>query len=235
MAIDTNTTTNMFTEDKIAAKKAEEASKKAGKSNPKATLDKDAFMKLLLTELKYQDPTSPMDSSKMLEQTSQLATLETQQNTNKMMKDLAEQMKAMMSMNSFAALGTMALTGSDTVAKNATGNGVDFSMYFPDTAKSGMYEIYDSTSSKLIKSMSFKNIPKGIHKVHWDGKDNNGNEVPRGTYRVKAKYQTENGEQKETSLGKYPVEGIRFKDGKSEVKINGKFIDISKISEFYKA
>ncbi|ASM39437.1 flagellar biosynthesis protein FlgD [Campylobacter sp. RM12327] len=231
MAIDTS---NMFTQDKVAAQKAQEASEKAGVSNPKAALDKDAFMKLLLTELKYQDPTSPMDTAKMLEQTSQLATLETQENTNKMMKDLAAQMKAMMSMNSFAALGTMAHTASDAVVKDTMGSDINFSIYFPDVAKSGVYEIYDSTGSKLINSISFGNAPKGTHEVTWDGKDDDGNEAPLGAYRVKAKYITESGEQKETSVGTYPVEAIRFIDGKAEVKIGGKFIDISKISEFYK-
>lgn len=231
MAINTN---NVFTEDKVAAQKAKEASNKAGFSNPKAALDKDAFMQLLLTELKYQDPTSPMDSAKMLEQTSQLATLETQENTNKMMKDLAGQMKAMMSMNSFAALGTMALTASDAVVKDSSGKNIDFSIYFPNVAKSGTYEIYDSTNSKLVRTIKFENIPKGTHKVTWDGKDDNGKDVPFGAYRVKAKYLTADGEQKETRVGSYPVEAVRFKDGKAEIKIGGKFIDISKISEFYK-
>lgn len=232
MAIDS--LNNTFTSDKIAAQKAKEAADKAPGTNPKSALDKDAFMKLLLTELKYQDPTSPMDTAKMLEQTSQLATLETQENTNKMMKDLASQMKAMMSTNSFAALGTMALTASDVVVKDNSTKDINFSIYFPDVAKSGVYEIYDSNTSKLIDSISFGNAPKGTQQVTWDGKDSDGNEAPLGAYKVKAKYITESGEKKETSVGSYPVEAIRFKDGKAEIKIGGEFVDISKISEFYK-
>ena len=40
------------------------------------TLDKDAFLKLLVAQLKNQDPSSPMDTSQMMAQTTQLSTME---------------------------------------------------------------------------------------------------------------------------------------------------------------
>ena len=49
----------------------------------KNTLSKDDFMKLFLAEMQHQDPTEPMDSEKILTQTSQLATIESTDNTNK--------------------------------------------------------------------------------------------------------------------------------------------------------
>ncbi len=39
-------------------------------------LDKQAFLELFVAQLKYQDPSSPMDTSQMMAQTSQLATME---------------------------------------------------------------------------------------------------------------------------------------------------------------
>ena len=56
--------------------------------NPKSIMGKDDFLKLLLTELQHQDPTSPMDSEKILSQTSQLASLEAQDKTNKALEAL---------------------------------------------------------------------------------------------------------------------------------------------------
>lgn len=41
-----------------------------------ATLDKDAFLTLLVAQLKYQDPTAPTDVSQMMAQTSQLSMVE---------------------------------------------------------------------------------------------------------------------------------------------------------------
>lgn len=38
--------------------------------------DKDAFLGLLVASLKYQDPSAPMDSSQLMAQTTQLATME---------------------------------------------------------------------------------------------------------------------------------------------------------------
>lgn len=44
--------------------------------NPGASLDRDAFLKLLVAQLKYQDPTKPADTSQMLAQSAQLTMVE---------------------------------------------------------------------------------------------------------------------------------------------------------------
>ncbi|MHB1064504.1 MAG: flagellar hook capping FlgD N-terminal domain-containing protein [Georgenia sp.] len=41
-----------------------------------SVLDKDAFLQLLVASLKYQDPSAPMDTSELMAQTTQLATME---------------------------------------------------------------------------------------------------------------------------------------------------------------
>jgi len=42
----------------------------------KTTLDKDAFLKLLVAQLKYQDPSKPVDSSEFMAQTAQFTQVE---------------------------------------------------------------------------------------------------------------------------------------------------------------
>lgn len=42
----------------------------------KTSLGKDQFLNLLVTQMRYQDPSAPMDSSAIMQQTSQLATVE---------------------------------------------------------------------------------------------------------------------------------------------------------------
>lgn len=43
---------------------------------PKQDMDGDVFMSLLITQLQNQDPSSPMDTSQMIQQTTQLAMME---------------------------------------------------------------------------------------------------------------------------------------------------------------
>lgn len=57
-------------------------------------LDKDAFMKLFLEQLKNQDPTSPMETDKIITQTAQLTQVEMQEENKKTMKEVAAAMKA---------------------------------------------------------------------------------------------------------------------------------------------
>jgi len=54
------------------------AAQKAAASTaaPKGELDKEAFMNLLVAQLRNQDPSSPMDTSQMMAQTTQLSTME---------------------------------------------------------------------------------------------------------------------------------------------------------------
>ena len=43
---------------------------------PKQTMDSEVFMKLLVTQLRTQDPSAPMDTNQMISQTTQLSMME---------------------------------------------------------------------------------------------------------------------------------------------------------------
>lgn len=73
MAVDATSATNSATNAAAAAKTAASSSSgsTASKAAAKASLDYDSFLKLLIAQMKNQDPTNPMDAT---EQISQLAT-----------------------------------------------------------------------------------------------------------------------------------------------------------------
>ena len=74
MPIDTTMTTPV---DTTAVKNASGLyTGSAGVREPKKSLDSETFLTLLVAQLKYQDPSSPMDTNEMMAQTTQLASME---------------------------------------------------------------------------------------------------------------------------------------------------------------
>ncbi|MTI57300.1 flagellar hook capping FlgD N-terminal domain-containing protein [Geosporobacter ferrireducens] len=59
-------------------------------TGPKQELDKDAFLQLLVTQLRYQDPLNPMDDKEFVAQMAQFSALEQMQNLNKTTKETYE-------------------------------------------------------------------------------------------------------------------------------------------------
>ncbi len=202
-------------------------------SNPKATLGKDDFMKLLLTELQYQDPTDPMDSDKILTQTSELATLESADNTNKAMEELVAQMKSSQDFSSISAIGKMASLGTDSITLQK-GESTSFDVYFQDKIKSGTLDISDNNGN-VVRTVSLDDLEgkQGVLSFKWDGQNDSGEQLNPGSYHVKADYTNSDGEAKQTQYGVYPVESVKFDGGKAYMKLGSSYIPQTQIVEYF--
>jgi len=84
----------------------------------KQSLDSDVFLQLLVTQLKNQDPSSPMNTNEMITQSTQLATM--------------EQLTALSTTANETFALTMRQTAADLVGRQATYVDAD------DVAKSGI-------------------------------------------------------------------------------------------------
>ena len=61
-------------------------------NKPKNDLDKDAFLRLLTTQLANQDPLNPMEDREFIAQLAQFSSLEQMQNLNKNIAEKSEEM-----------------------------------------------------------------------------------------------------------------------------------------------
>ncbi|OWT29660.1 flagellar basal body rod modification protein FlgD [Campylobacter coli JL-CDD-LMH] len=210
-------------------------------SNPNATLDKDAFLKLLLIELQHQDPTDPMDSDKMLTQTSQLSALEMQQNTNTTMQKMVETMQLLsnsfstsMSTSAIGAIGKMATVSDNKIKLTGSDEIIALKMYLPeDSDENGVtLEVYDSNNKLVFSEKSdAKSISQGLFTMEWPGRNNDGVYAGDGEYTVKMVYNNKNGEKITANYGTYPIEGIVFKEGIAYAKMAGQEVPFDAISE----
>jgi flagellar basal-body rod modification protein FlgD len=204
-------------------------------ASDQSVLGKDDFMKLLLAELQHQDPTSPMDSDKILAQTSQLAQLESQDKTNKALEQLTASFANSKNFSAVSAIGKMARMSNEVKLKNTTDgkpSPVNFTMDFDEDIKSGTIYIYDD-KNRLTSSMDIDPKKAGGHSFTWDGKTTAGGDAKSGEYKIIAKYQNEDGLNLEGKFGAYKIEAVKFEDEKTFVKVNGSYTDFTNVAELF--
>ena len=203
----------------------------ASGTNPKGTLGKDDFLKLLLVQLQYQDPTAPTDTATILTQTSQLATLESADNTNASLEKLAASLGSSQQFSTIAAIGKTADLGSDAISLDK-GSTASFELYFPNEVKQGIVEITDGTGT-VMQTLDVGANPAGVYTFKWDGKDAAGNPVDGGIYHVNSSYTDADDAAQITRLGAYPIESVRFDGGKALVKLGSNYVPLENIKEVY--
>lgn len=205
-----------------------------------AILGKDDFLKLLLIEMQHQDPTDPMDTDKMLTQTSQLAALEMQQNTNTAMQNmvdtmitLSEVMLAGQNLSALNALGKMAIIEDNYVPMGDSAENIDITMYLPKDTKDGAtFQVFDANGN-VVKNIKIgkDELKQGVNTITWDGTDDEGNFVGKGNYTVRASYTDVDGGTSTSSFGAYPIESIKFKEGIPYAVLAGKEIKFDLIAQ----
>jgi flagellar basal-body rod modification protein FlgD len=208
----------------------------------KSVLGKDDFMTLLLVELQHQDPTEPMDSEKILTQTSQLAGLESAENTRKALEELTATLGTSDQFASVAAIGKRADLGSDAIAHDE-GDVSSFEMYFSEDVTSGTIEIsdlegnvistIDIAQQKDANGNLLSTRDAGVYQFDWNGLDAQGNSVESGIYRVNATYKSSDGGTYTSRVGAYPIESVRFENGETLVKLGSSYVPLSQVVEVY--
>ncbi len=197
----------------------------------KSVLGKDDFLKLLLVELQNQDPTNPQDTDKILQQTSQLATLEASQNTNDALSSLTSTMSNSAQFTTISSIGKMANTGATGVVIE-NGNPVSFDVYFPESIQGGEITITNS-QGVTVETLTVDAQSKGSVSLNWDAMDKSGNIYEDGEYRIGVTYTSSDGSSKSGRFGTYPIEAVRFNGGEAEFKLGGSYYPMSSVSEIY--
>ena len=151
----------------------------AATTSSTAANTQDRFLKLLVTQMKNQDPLNPMDNAQVTSQMAQLSTVSGIDKLNVTLQALSDSMTSNQSLQAASMIGHGVLV---------PGNGVDLI----NGSAFGGFELTEGAdrvnitikdeAGALISNIDLGAQPAGMGHWKWDGLDSNGNKVANGNY-----------------------------------------------------
>jgi len=199
-------------------------------ANPSSDLGKDAFLKLLVAELKNQDPMDPMQSRDMVAQLSQLTGVQK-------LTDIDDRLGAMQGGDAAnAGLQSANLIGRSVKAQT---NKLALSAV---NSPSGSYQLQDpkggtvsvnvmDAAGKQVRALDLGAQKAGTNAFQWDGKNEQGVRVAAGSYSFQVTAKDAKGVPVLTSTevsGR--VTEVTYESGAPEVIVNGARVPLSDVS-----
>jgi flagellar basal-body rod modification protein FlgD len=157
----------------------------------KAALDKDAFLKLLVAQLSHQDPLAPTEGTEFVAQLSQFAMVEQAIAQSAKLDVLSSQMTGLASNEATSLVGKeVSVRGSGIAFDGVTATGASVTLDGP--AAKVTVRIQDA-SGQTVRTLELGAQNAGAISIAWDGKDDAGQPVAKGSYSVKVDAQTKEG------------------------------------------
>ena len=195
---------------------------------PSNTMDKNAFLSLLVAQLKNQDPTQSQDPTQMVQQMTSFSTLEQAQNTNGLLSGLQNQGNGMYQTSSANLIGKHVKVGASSMDLKAGKAAVGVELEGPATVTITISD----TAGKTVAQLKPGAMTAGTHMVDWDGKDLKGNLLPDGTYGVNVQALGADGIPAKAATSAFmTVNGVSFVDGKVMLSAGGRQFPLADITE----
>ncbi len=137
------------------------------------------FLTLLTTQLKNQNPLDPLDTNQFTQQLVQFAQVEQQMKQNEQLTTLVALQKNSQSTVALSFVGATVAVDGQTAPLDESGATWAFTSPKPASA---MITVTDSTGQTAF-SGNFT-LQAGELAFNWDGKGNNGQQWPKGNYKM---------------------------------------------------
>jgi len=193
----------------------------------KQELGKDQFLKLLVTQLKYQDPLDPMKNDEFIAQTAQFSALEQMQQVNENITKQSGLYQQVVNAATVQYIGKSVLTPGNKVELTA-GQPVQFGADVPSAANLTV-NIKDRFG-RVVDTLHLNTDKADRLDIEWDGHNADNQPLPDGTYKFEIQGINSSGEVVlPVALTKGRVAGISNKNGKTMLSVDGRLVDPSKV------
>jgi flagellar basal-body rod modification protein FlgD len=189
---------------------------------PGQTLTKDDFLKLLVTQLRHQDPLNPLDQNQFLSQTAQFTSLEQLTNIGKALENLA-------AANTSSGVAEAAILLGKTVKVSGSGvalpEGGSASLPYTIEGRAGpvRLQIVDPQGN-VVRTLDANPGATGTFAATWDGRDAGGTRLTAGNYYYRVSPLTGAGSETIASVTQGVLSGFEITGGTVRYRLGGVLI-----------
>ena len=156
------------------------------------SLGKDAFLQLLVTQLKNQDPLSPQDNGAFVSQLAQFSSLEGINTLNDSVNNISSNYSSSQALQASSLVGRSIITQTDKAlvdtSKSMTGS-------VAVTAATGNVSVkITDKDGVVVRTLDLGAQSAGSSDFIWDGKNANGEVAAAGTYTFAATTKNDTGD-----------------------------------------
>lgn len=192
-------------------------------------LGKDDFMKLLVAQLKNQDPNSPVDTKEMVTQLSQLTSVEQLEKMSAKLDTLTAATNSSAANSSSALIGKTITGVADTVHLTTTG-GVAGAVNLLQNATKATVSVLNS-SGRVVKTIDLTQTSAGPHPINWDGSTDSGERAEAGQYTLQVAATDGTGAPVDTDMSVSGiVSQVFYENGYPELSVNGARVPLTNLT-----
>lgn len=161
------------------------------KGHGNANLDKDAFFKLMMAQLKNQDPMNPLKNHEMAAQLAQFSSLEQMSNMNATLTKIENKNSQPENFQALNLIGKTVAGDSSKVVRSQFDKVHDFNFAAPTDLSEAKIKITNE-KGESVREYKMNNLQAGANKITWNGMNEAGAAQPAGEYKfsIEAKDKT---------------------------------------------
>ena len=178
--------------DSVSNSAAASASISSAFGGKEKSLGRDAFLKLLVAQLRHQDPLKPQDDSTFVAELAQFSSLEQTMGINDRLDLLSAQSQGLQNSQVASLVGKTATVRGSLVTSDGTGIGVPINFKL-DAATAKTVVTIKNQNGQTVRTLDMGERNAGLTRVTWDGRDASGNLQPAGTYSIAVAAENEAG------------------------------------------
>lgn len=147
-------------------------------------LGQDAFLKLMIAQLRHQDPLSPAENGEFIAQLAQFSSVEGITNLNTAVGDLVNEFRSSRALEASALVGRQVEVNSN-IGRLAEGANLIGTIELP-ASTSRLQVVVESPAGELLRVEELGEQFAGNIQFGWNGENTDGEVQPAGLYRVSA-------------------------------------------------